>query len=268
VPIYVADGGADVDAWPELFAHGEVAGAPPDALGPNGQLWGNPLYEWRTHRETHYRWWIERFRRVLELVDVSRIDHFRGFVSYWAVPEQARTARTGSWRRGPGRELFDAVADGVGDLPLIAEDLGVITPAVYALRDALGLPGMAVLIWAFGKQRGNPHAPRNHRSRQVVYTTTHDTDTAAGWFASLPKRERAATGLDPDEPHWGMIELALRSRASLAIVPAQDVLGLGSEARMNRPGETEGNWSWRLERGELDGALADRLREATRRARR
>jgi 4-alpha-glucanotransferase len=268
VPIYVADGGADVEAWPELFAHGEVAGAPPDALGPNGQLWGNPLYDWRTHRETSYRWWIERFRRVLELVDISRIDHFRGFVSYWAVPEGARTARTGSWRRGPGRELFDAVGGAIGDLPLIAEDLGVITPAVYALRDALRLPGMAVLIWAFGNDRHNPHAPRNHRTRQVVYTTTHDTDTAVGWYESLPKRDRAATGLDPGEPHWGMIELALRSRANLAIIPAQDVLGLGSHARMNRPGETEGNWSWRLERDQLDDALAERLAALTQKNRR
>jgi 4-alpha-glucanotransferase len=268
VPIYVADGGADVEAWPELFAHGEVAGAPPDALGPNGQLWGNPLYEWRTHRETDYRWWIERFRRSFELVDLSRIDHFRGFVSYWAVPERARTARTGSWRRGPGRELFDAVDDAIGGLPLIAEDLGVITPAVYALRDALGLPGMAVLIWAFGKERGNPHALANHRPRQVVYTTTHDTDTAVGWFESLSKKDRAATGLDPAEPHWGLIELALRSRANLSIIPMQDVLGLGSDARMNRPGETEGNWSWRLERGQLDAALAQRLRAATQKARR
>jgi 4-alpha-glucanotransferase len=268
VPIYVADEGADVEAWPELFAHGEVAGAPPDALGPNGQLWGNPLYDWRTHRETGYRWWIERFRRVLELVDLSRIDHFRGFVSYWAVPERARTARTGSWRRGPGRGLFDAVASAIGDLPLIAEDLGVITPAVYALRDALGLPGMAVLIWAFGKERRNPHAPQNHSTRQVVYTTTHDTDTAVGWFRSLSRSEREATGLDEDEPHWGMIELALRSRARLAIIPAQDVLGLGGDARMNRPGETEGNWSWRLERDQLDDALARRLRALTQKNRR
>jgi 4-alpha-glucanotransferase len=268
VPIYVADAGADVEAWPELFTHGEVAGAPPDALGPNGQLWGNPLYDWRTHRETGYRWWKERFRRCLELVDLSRIDHFRGFVSYWAVPEKAKTARRGAWRRGPGRELFDAVGGALGDLPLIAEDLGVITPAVYALRDELGLPGMAVLLWAFGGSPSNPHAPRNHRARQVVYTTTHDTDTAAGWFASLSRKEQQATGLDPAEPHWGMIELALRSRANLAIVPAQDVLGLGSDARTNRPGETEGNWSWRLERGQLTEALAQRLRALTQRSRR
>jgi 4-alpha-glucanotransferase len=264
VPIYVADVGADIETWPELFASGDVAGAPPDALSASGQLWGNPLYDWPTHRASGYRWWVERFRRVFELVDVARIDHFRGFVSYWAVPEGHMTAKRGRWRRGPGRELFDAV----GDLPLIAEDLGVITPAVYRLRDELGLPGMAVLLWAFGGDARNLHAPRNHRVRQVVYTTTHDTDTAVGWFAKLPKRRQRATGLDPAEPHWGLIDMAMRSRASLAIVPAQDVLGLGSEAQMNRPGTAHGNWQWKLERGQLTDELAHRLRAATERGRR
>jgi len=268
VPIYVSDAGADVEAWPELFAAGDVAGAPPDALNATGQLWGNPLYAWPAHRETGYRWWIERFRRTFELVDLSRIDHFRGFVSYWAVPERNRTARNGHWRRGPGAELFRAVEAALGGLPLVAEDLGRITPAVYALRDELGLPGMAVLLWAFSGARGNVHAPANHRPNQVVYTSTHDTDTVAGWYRALKKKEKARTGLDADEPHWGMIELAMRSRASLALVPAQDVLGLGSDARMNRPGVAGGNWSWRLDRGQLTPALAERLRAATERGRR
>jgi 4-alpha-glucanotransferase len=263
VPIYVSDDGADVEAWPELFESGEVAGAPPDALSSSGQLWGNPLYDWPTHRATGYRWWIERFRRVYELVDLSRIDHFRGFVSYWSVPERHKTARRGHWRRGPGIELFRSVESAVGDLPLIAEDLGVNTPPVYALRDELGLPGMVVLHWAFGGPRSNLHAPANHRENEVVYTSTHDTDTTVGWYASLTRREKAETGLDPAEPHWGLIEIAMRSPAVLAIVPAQDVLGLGSDARMNRPGETTGNWSWRLERGQLTGELAARLRAAT-----
>jgi 4-alpha-glucanotransferase len=258
VPIYVADVGADVETWPELFAHGAVAGAPPDALSAAGQLWGNPLYDWPAHRAVGYRWWIERFRRTFELVDLARIDHFRGFVSYWAVPERHKTAKRGRWQRGPGRDLFDSV----GDLPFIAEDLGVITPAVYRLRDELGLPGMAVLMWAFGGGRSNPHDPRNIRTRQVVYTTTHDTDTAVGWFTSLSKRRQRETGLDPDEPHWGLIELALQSRASLAIVPAQDVLGLGCEAQMNRPGVAKGNWKWKLKRGQLTDELARRLRDA------
>jgi len=262
VPIYVSDGGADVAAWPELFEHGEVAGAPPDALSAFGQRWGNPLYDWPAHRATGHRWWIERFRRALELVDVVRIDHFRGFVSYWAIPERHKTAKHGRWRPGPGSELFLAVRHALGDLPVIAEDLGLITPAVYRLRDRLGLPGMAVLHWAFGGRRDNPHAPRNHRENLVVYTSTHDTDTAVGWFRSLRRREREATGIDPAEPHWGLIEIALASRAALAVIPAQDVLGLGSEARMNRPGRVGGNWRWRLRRGQLTPDLAARLREA------
>jgi 4-alpha-glucanotransferase len=263
VPIYVSGDGADVEAWPELFATGEVAGAPPDALSANGQLWGNPLYDWPTHRATGYRWWIERFRRCFELVDLTRADHFRGFVAYWAVPERNATARRGRWRRGPGAELFKTVEHALGALPVIAEDLGLITPAVDALRDELGLPGMVVLHWAFGRARGNPHAPANHRTRQVVYTSTHDTDTTVGWFEKLSPSERARTGLDPREPSWGLIEIAMRSRAALAMVPLQDVLSLGSEARMNRPGEANGNWSWRLERGQLSETLALRLREAT-----
>src|SRR5579863_6700844 len=150
VPIYVSDEGADVASRPELFQRGEVAGAPPDALSATGQLWGNPLYDWPVHRATGFRWWRERFRRTFELVDLSRVDHFRGFVSYWSVPARNKTALRGRWRRGPGRELFDAVKRELGDLPLIAEDLGVVTPAVYRLRDELGLPGMAILLWGFG----------------------------------------------------------------------------------------------------------------------
>jgi len=264
VPIYVSDVGADIGAWPELFAHGEVAGAPPDALNANGQHWGNPLYDWPAHRATGYRWWIERFRRVFELVDVARIDHFRGFVSYWAIPAGHKTARHGHWRRGPGIELFRAV----GDLPLIAEDLGVITQPVYDLRDELGLPGMVVLQWAFGGKPSNPHAPANHRVNSVVYTSTHDTDTTVGWYADLPRRTRALVPVDPHEPHWGLIDIAMGSRASLAIVPAQDVLGLGSDARMNHPGETYGNWRWQLDRRQLTDALAARLRETSARGRR
>ena len=259
VPIYVSDAGADVRAWPELFAHGEVAGAPPDSLSANGQHWGNPLYDWPVHRATGFRWWIERFRRTFQLFDVARVDHFRGFVSYWAIPAGHKTARHGRWRPAPGRELFAAV----GDLPLIAEDLGVITPAVYRLRDELGLPGMVVLHWAFGGPPTNLHAPANHPKRAVVYTSTHDTDTAVGWFSSLTKREREQTGLDPRDPAWGLIAMAIASRAELAIVPMQDVLSLGSEARMNHPGKVHGNWRWKLERGALTDALAARLREAT-----
>ena len=198
-----------------------------------------------------------------ELFDLSRVDHFRGYVSYWAIPARNKTARNGRWRRGPGAELFHAVEHALGGLPLLAEDLGRITPPVYRLRDELGLPGMVVLHWAFGGRPSNPHAMQQHEPHAVVYTSTHDTDTAVGWFASLTQPQQRATGLDPTEPNWGLIELAMQSRAALAIVPAQDVLGLGSDARMNRPGVPRGNWSWRLERGALTDALAKRLRAAT-----
>jgi 4-alpha-glucanotransferase len=261
LPVYVSDEGADLAGWPELFARGEVAGAPPDALSATGQRWGNPLYDWPVHRATGYRWWRERFRRTFELVDLCRVDHFRGFVSYWAIPARNRTAKQGRWRPGPGAELFHAVERELGDLPLIAEDLGHITPPVYRLRDELGLPGMVVLLWAFRPGRRNPHRLENHRVNTVAYTSTHDTDTAAGWFAALPPRQQRATGLDAREPGWGLIELAYSSPAALAIVPAQDVLGLGSKSRMNRPGRTDGNWRWRLERGALTPALARRLRD-------
>jgi 4-alpha-glucanotransferase len=260
VPIYVSDGGADHESWPELFARGEVAGAPPDTLSPTGQRWGNPLYDWPVHRATGFHWWRERFRRTFELVDLCRIDHFRGFVSYWAIPARNSTAKSGRWRPGPGAELFRAVERELGGLPLIAEDLGHITRPVYTLRDELGLPGMVVLLWAFRPGKRNPHNPANHRRNSVAYTSTHDTDTAAGWFSSLGPQQRDAAGLDPNEPNWGLIELAYSSRAQLAVVAAQDVLGLGSEARMNRPGRTGGNWRWRLEQGALTPPLARRLR--------
>jgi 4-alpha-glucanotransferase len=280
LPIYVSDAGADVASRPELFERGEVAGAPPDSLSANGQHWGNPLYAWPVHRATGFRWWIERFARTFELVDVARIDHFRGFVAYWAIPAGNKTARRGRWRHAPGHELFTAVEDALGDVPLIAEDLGVITKRVYALRDAFGLPGMVVLQWAWGGPPSNVHALRNHPENAAVYTSTHDTDTAVGWFRSLSRTKRDATGLDPRDPAWGLIDAAMASRARLAIVPAQDVLSLGSDARMNRPGRVHGNWKWRLRRGgggrrngrprrgELTDELAARLREATARGRR
>jgi 4-alpha-glucanotransferase len=263
IPIYVAQGAADVQAHPELFQHGVVAGAPPDGLSAVGQLWGNPLYDWSALRSEGYRWWIERLRRTFELVDVARIDHFRGFVAYWAVPARNRTARDGHWRRGPGAELFRAAERELGRLPLVAEDLGVITRRVEQLRDELGLPGMAVMQFAYGGPPSSPHRLENHRRRSVVYVGTHDCDTALGWWNALSPRQRRATGLPGVEPHWELIEAAFSSRAELAIVQAQDVLGLGSEARLNRPGTSTGNWSWQLRRSELTKGLAARLRGAT-----
>jgi 4-alpha-glucanotransferase len=266
LPIYVDRASADYTARPELFQRGEVAGAPPDALGPDGQLWGNPLYDWATLRKQGYRWWIERFRRTFELFDLARIDHFRGFVSYWAVPERARTARNGRWRAGPGAAVFRAAEEALGQLPLIAENLGVITPAVERLRRELGLPGMHVVQYAFEGGRSNPHRLENHEEHGVVCTGTHDTDTALGWWRSLGRARQRETALDPAEPSWSLLELALSSRARLAIVPLQDVLGLGSDARMNTPGTASGNWRWRLGPGALTPEVAARLREATERA--
>ena len=265
LPIYVSDEGADLAAHPELFETGVVAGAPPDDYSRTGQLWRNPVYRWDVARAEGYRWWLERFRRTLELFDLTRIDHFRGFVSYWAVPAGARTARNGRWRRGPGIELFEAVRRELGELRFVAEDLGNITPAVYRLRDQLGLPGMVVMQFGFGGGRANPHRLENHPGHAVVYTGTHDHDTALGWWRSLPQRERRRTGLDPADPAWSLVELALSSRARLAIVPAQDLLGLGSEARLNTPGRSDGNWRWRLRRGQLTHDLAERLRALTKR---
>jgi 4-alpha-glucanotransferase len=268
IPIYVAQRGVEHLAHPELFRSGEVAGAPPDDLSSTGQHWGNPLYDWSVHRATHYRWWTERFRRAFELVDLTRLDHFRGFVAYWAIPARHRTAQHGRWRPGPRAELFRAAEAELGELPLVAEDLGVITPPVVRLRKQLGFPGMVVLQWAFGVGPNNPHHPDNHEEQSVVYTSTHDTDTARGWFDSLPKRLREATELDARDPAWSLIEIAHASRAALSIVPAQDVLGLGSEHRMNRPGTSRGNWRWRLRRGQLTDELAARLRESTQASRR
>jgi 4-alpha-glucanotransferase len=260
VPIYVAPGSADHVTHPALFQSGAVAGAPPDPLGPEGQLWGNPLYDWDELARRGYGWWIDRLRRTFELVDLTRIDHFRGFAQYWAVPEGAKTAADGAWREGPRAAVFRAAEAALGPLPVIAEDLGVITPDVVALREQLGFPGMVVLQFAFDSYADNPHKPANHVEDQVVYTGTHDTDTARGWWDALSEEERARTGLDATEPAWSLIELAYSSRAELAIVQAQDVLGLGSEARMNRPGQALGNWRWRLEPGALTREHARRLR--------
>jgi 4-alpha-glucanotransferase len=271
VAIYVAAGSADHRAHPELFQEGHVAGAPPDAYSASGQLWGNPLYDWPALRRRGYRWWVERMRRTLELFDVARIDHFRGFVAYWAVPSGARSAARGRWRRGPGRALFAALERSLGSLPLVAEDLGVITPAVERLREQLGLPGMLVLQFGFDPgDPGSPHRLENHASDRFVYTGTHDHDTLCGWYSSLDGARRDAVdralrerGLAGRQPWWGLIRLAFSSRARVAMVQAQDVLGLGSEARMNAPGRASGNWRWQMRPGALTPALARRLREAT-----
>jgi 4-alpha-glucanotransferase len=263
VPIYVARGSADVGAHPRLFRGGLVAGAPPDGLSALGQLWGNPLYDWTAMRVDGYRWWVERLRRTFALYDLARLDHFRGFVAYWAVPERHRTARSGHFERGPGRAVFEAAQRELGPLPLVAEDLGVITQPVDRVREELGFPGMVVVQFAYGGPSGNPYRLKNHRRESVVYVGTHDMDTALGWWRGLPARLRRQTGLPGADPSWELIEAALSSRAELAIVQAQDVLGLGSEARMNLPGTTKGNWSWRLRPGQLTRRHAARLQAVT-----
>jgi len=266
VPIYVAPGSADHKAHPELFQAGAVAGTPPDAFTDKGQLWGNPLYDWPALQRRGYRWWIERLRRTFDLYDLARVDHFRGFVSYWSVPARARHALSGHWKRGPGRAVFDAAAAELGELALIAEDLGVITPAVERLRDGLGFPGMAILQYHFDPDPHSPHNLANHREHQVVYTGTHDHDTLLGWYRSLPDDRRAEVDaqIGPgDDPHWRLIELAFSSRAEVAMLQTQDVLGLGSEARMNLPGTATGSWKWRMREGALTAELARRLRAAS-----
>jgi 4-alpha-glucanotransferase len=273
VAIYVSPGGCDHRAHPELFQSGYVGGAPPDAYATTGQLWGNPLYDWPALQRRGYRWWVERIRRTLDLFDLARIDHFRGFVAYWAVPERARTAIGGSWRRGPGIALFRALKRSLGpQLPLVAEDLGVITPAVERLRDELGLPGMLVLQFGMDPDApSSPHAPANHVENRIVYTSTHDQDTARGWLESLEPRQRefvdaelARRGfLDRRRPWWGLIGLAFSSPARIAMIQAQDALGLGSDARMNAPGSAGASWRWQMSSGALTPALARKLRDVT-----
>ncbi len=280
-PIFVALDSADVWARPEIFLLDEegrpevLAGVPPDYFSKDGQLWGNPLYDWAALAERDFDWWIDRLRAMFELCDAVRLDHFIGFYRAWAVPARAKTARRGRWMLVPGRELFAHAREVLGDLPVIAEDLGFLIDEVRDLRDDLGFPGMKVLQFAFSSGAGNEHLPHHYPSRAVVYTGTHDNDTTVGWWKRRPKKrgeaeslaeERAFTqrylGLDrrPREIHWELIRLALASVADTVIVPMQDLLGLGSGARMNTPGKRRGNWTWRFREGDLSPELAERLR--------
>jgi 4-alpha-glucanotransferase len=274
IPIFVAHDSADVWAHQGVFildAHGQplvVAGVPPDLFSETGQRWGNPCYRWDVMRESGYRWWIDRFRRTLELTDVVRVDHFRGFAAGWQIPADQPNAVHGHWVPGPGLDFFERVAAELGRLPIIVEDLGLITDDVIALREQLGYPGMKVLQFAFGDDHRNPYLPHNYERNAVVYTGTHDNDTTRGWFASCSPWERDHVlrylGTNGDEIHWDLIRLALASVATLAIVPLQDVLGLGSEARMNVPARMAGNWRWRYRVGDLTPELAHRLADLTR----
>jgi 4-alpha-glucanotransferase len=274
MPIFVAHDSADVWSNPDLFyldAAGQstvVAGCPPDYFSATGQRWGNPLYRWDVLKKGGYAWWVKRFRLVFELFDAARLDHFIGFNQYWRIPADHPTAEKGEWVPGPGLHFFRTVFKKLGRLNLVAEDLGSVTDEVIALREKLELPGMRVLQFAFGDANPkNPFLPHNYASRTVVYTGTHDNDTTVGWFASLPESERNFVlrylNSDGGEIHWQMIRLAFSSTADTAIIPAQDLLGLGADARMNTPGTDENNWEWRLAPDALTPALSGRLKELT-----
>ena len=271
VPIYVACDSADVWMNREIFRldeHGQptvVAGVPPDYFSETGQRWGNPLYRWDLLRETNYRWWVSRVRAALRFADILRVDHFRGFAAYWEIPAAEPTAIRGRWMPGPGRELFDAIRDALGELPIVAEDLGFITPAVQELRTAIDVPGMKILQFAFSHEN-SAHLPHGYDPKTVVYTGTHDNDTARGWYAEATAEERetveaylGVTGAD--DVAWALIRAAYTSVAETAIVPVQDILDLGTDARMNMPGAEHDNWSWRTRSGALTAEHAERLRK-------
>lgn len=274
VPIFVAHHSAEVWARPDLFeldargAPAVVAGVPPDYFSATGQRWGNPLYRWQAHAGEGFSWWTQRLRHAIALADIVRIDHFRGFVAYWEIAASEPTAIHGRWREGPGAALFEAIRRELGVLPIIAEDLGLITPAVDALRRRLGLPGMRVLQFAFGGGSDNPHLPHNHEPDGVVYTGTHDNDTTAGWWQAAAPGERAHAcsyfETDGAQMAWTLVRAALGSVAATAIVPLQDVIGLGSAARMNVPGQPAGNWEWRFEWPQLQAEHAVRIAAASR----
>ena len=270
LPIYPALDSADVWAARELFALAPsgrpkaVAGVPPDYFSASGQLWGNPLYRWDRLAETGYAWWRARIRRQHELFDELRLDHFRGFVSYWSVSPRAKTAARGRWLPGPGKALFDAVAGELGALPLLAEDLGQIDDAVHSLRRELALPGMRVLQFGFD-EADSLHAPHRHTDDCAVYTGTHDNDTSRGWYEKAAEqvrhRVRRYLGTSAEDLPWAMVRAALTSPGELAVVPMQDLLALGSEARLNTPGRESGNWRWRVRAEQVPGGLAARVRD-------
>ena len=274
IPIFVAADSSDAWANPEIFLFDEerkpvkVAGVPPDYFSATGQLWGNPLYNWEKLKETNYSWWVERVRANLSTCDIIRIDHFRGFEAYWAVPYGDDTAINGQWEPGPGIDLFNAIKSQLGELPIIAEDLGLMTQGVIDLREATGFPGMKILGFAFDSGEENDYLPHTYTKNCVVYTGTHDNDTLVGWFQKAKEEDRQfardyLNSRSDDEIHWDAIRGAWSSVACMAISPVQDFLGLGSEARINTPGVASGNWQWRLKQGVLTDELAERIAKLT-----
>lgn len=275
IPIFIAYDSADAWANPELFFLNEkslptvVAGVPPDYFSATGQLWGNPLYKWSVHKKTGYQWWIDRFHSVLNLVDIVRLDHFRGFAGYYEIPFGSPTAEHGRWVSGPGKDFFETLYPALSDskggtLPIIAEDLGVITPDVVELRDRFGLPGMKILQFGFTSP-ADPFLPHNYTSNCVAYTGTHDNDTVVGWYETAPEEERdyAERYLNTDgkDIAWSMIRTIWSSVAVYAVTPMQDALGLGGEARMNFPSRLGGNWEWRMAKADMSEELAAEIKE-------
>jgi len=270
-PIFVAYDSADVWCNQRLFRLNDkgvpqaVAGVPPDYFSKTGQRWGNPLYDWKQLASEGYAWWIARLRSDLGLYDIVRIDHFRGFEACWEIPTKEKTAVKGCWVKGPGESFFTALRQAIGHLPLLAEDLGVITPEVESLRDSLGLPGMKILQFAFDSGADNPYLPHNHVPNSIVYTGTHDNDTTEGWFTGLGHEQQRRVckyfRCDPGQVAWEMIRAALASVSRYAVIPMQDLLRLGSDSRMNVPGVAVGNWGWRLTQGALGKELEECLRD-------
>jgi 4-alpha-glucanotransferase len=282
IPIFVAHDSADVWTNPEQFKLDPngvplvVAGVPPDYFSATGQFWGNPLYNWEHMLADGFKWWVGRVRAALQIVDIVRIDHFRGFAACWEIPGGDKTAERGRWTEAPGRELFTAIRKELGELPIIAEDLGVITPDVERLRDDFGFPGMRILQFGFSSDTKNIDLPHNYHRNVVVYTGTHDNDTTVGWFNSVAGEGSTRTAeqiklergfclnylhTNGEEIHWDFIRAVLASVANTAIVPLQDLLGLGTKARMNLPNSTKGNWTWRFRKNALTSAHSKRLRE-------
>jgi 4-alpha-glucanotransferase len=269
VPIFVALQSADVWAHQSLFELNEngqplvVAGVPPDYFSETGQLWGNPLYRWDAHEKTGYKWWIYRLKKALQLSDLVRIDHFRGFASYWGVPADAPNAIHGKWMLGPGEKLFKAFENAFPNLPIIAEDLGMITPDVIELRDQFQLPGMRVLQFAFGEDESNHFLPHHYIPNAVAYTGTHDNDTSVGWWNSLPDHQKSFAqqylSCDGQNIQWDMMRALSNSKTNTAIYPMQDVLGLPNTCRMNYPGLPEGNWEWRFTWGQIQLEQTDAM---------
>ena len=268
MPIYVAPGGVEARFNPELFdKSGLVAGCPPDAFTDDGQLWGNPLYDWEIMKSTGYGWWIRRFAYEFSHFDLVRVDHFRGFEAYWAVSKDAKTAKEGKWLQGPGKELFDMLKGWFGVLPVIAEDLGMLTPSFFSFMEDCGFPGMRVLQFAFAPGENSAYLPHNAERNSVMFTGTHDNDTTLGWWLSLDAETRAFVSsylggeISDSAITYRLIGAAMASVCELCIIPMQDILGLGSEARMNTPGTPEGNWRWRMNSGDFSCEIQEKMRK-------